>query len=180
MVILQQDNLFYLQNQNQNQNRTQHTTPVQTKGRAREGKWKRKPSFPKRIFFVDDNPDVIFILKMGLEEYWYCNYDNNNKTKYELYAYSHPLIALSQFRPNFYDLLLIDINMPKMNGFELCENIIQLDMNAKVYFMSAMAEEELNIEELREVYPRAFFKSFIQKPFTIKYLMQKLSVELGW
>jgi CheY-like chemotaxis protein len=70
--------------------------------------------------------------------------------------------------------------MPKMNGFRLYENIIQLDMNAKVYFMSAMAEEELNIEELREVYPRAFFKSFIQKSFTIKYLMQRLSVELGW
>lgn len=179
MVILQQDNLLYLQNQNQNQNQTRRTTPVQVEGKARGGKWKRKPSFPKKIFAVDDNSDVIFILKMGLEEYWYYNHNYNNKTRYELYAYSHPLIALSQFKPNFYDLLLIDINMPKMNGFQLCENIMQLDMNAKVYFMSAMAEEELNIEELREVYPKVIFKRFIQKPFTIKYLMQKLSVELG-
>jgi CheY-like chemotaxis protein len=123
---------------------------------------------------------VIFILKMGLEEYWYYNHNYNNKTKYGLYAYSHPLIALSQFKPNFYDLLLIDINMPKMNGFRLYENIMQLDMNAKVCFMSSMAEEELNIEDLREVYPKVIFKSFIQKPFTIKYLMQKLSIELGW
>jgi hypothetical protein len=57
---------------------------------------------------------------------------------------------------------------------------MQLDMNAKVCFISSMAEEELNIEDLREAYPKVIFKSFIQKLFTIKYLMQKLSVELGW
>jgi len=116
---------------------------------------------------------------MGLEEYRYYNHNYNNKTKYELYAYSHPLITLSQFKPNFYDLLLIDINMPKMNGFRLYENIMQLDMNAKVCFMSSMAEEELNIEDLREVYPKVIFKSFIQKSFTNKIFDAK-TVNRAW
>ena len=50
-------------------------------------------------------------------------------------------MALSEFKPNFYDLLLTDINMPHMDGFELCEKILELDVNIRVCFISAAESE---------------------------------------
>jgi YesN/AraC family two-component response regulator len=60
------------------------------------------------------------------------------------------MIALSEFKPNFYDLLLVDI-MPHMNGFELSEKILAIDINVKVCFMSSA---EINLEALR-TYPKS-------------------------
>ena len=61
----------------------------------------------------------------------------SNNREFEVYTYNDPLVALLEFKPNFYDLLLIDINLPYMNGFELSEMILKLDVNVKVCFMSA-------------------------------------------
>jgi CheY-like chemotaxis protein len=74
----------------------------------------------KVILIVDDDPDMTSIFSLGLQ-------DEGS----EVYAYNDPLDVLSQFRPNFYDLLLIDINMPKMNGIELSRQILELDSNVK-------------------------------------------------
>jgi CheY-like chemotaxis protein len=106
-----------------------------------------------------------------------CNNNNkNNKTKFEVYTYNDALVALSQFKPNFYDLLLSDINMPKMNGFELCEKILELDANIRVCFMSAA---EINIEALREVYSNTRnMVCFIKKPTTLDDLVNRLKTEL--
>ena len=65
--------------------------------------------------------------------------------------------------------------MPNMNGFELCEKILGLDINIRVCFMSALA---VNIQALREVYPNASLGCFIEKPVSIKYLIERLSAEL--
>ena len=82
---------------------------------------------------------------------------------------------LKEFKPNFYDLLLTDIYMPNMNGFQLYEKILELDVNIRVCFMSAL---EVNVEALREVYPKVSFGCFIKKPVTIEYLVKRLSAEL--
>ena len=82
---------------------------------------------------------------------------------------------MTQFKPNFYDLLLTDIYMPNMNGFQLYEKILELDVNIRVCFMSAL---EVNVEALREVYPKVSFGCFIEKPVSIKYLIKRLSAEL--
>jgi response regulator RpfG family c-di-GMP phosphodiesterase len=72
--------------------------------------------------------------------------------------------------------LLTDINMPHMNGFELCEKILELDVNIRVCFISSA---EVNVEALREVYPKArSIGCFIKKPITIKCLVNRLSAEL--
>jgi response regulator of citrate/malate metabolism len=60
--------------------------------------------------------------------------------------------------------MLIDVYMPGMNGFQFCEKVLELDVNIRVCFISAA---ELNIEALREVYPRVGFGCFIKKPVTI-------------
>ena len=127
--------------------------------------------FYKIILIVDDDTDTTFTLKSGLES----NY-NAEKTKFDVYTYDNPLVALSDFRPNFYDLLLTDINMPSMNGFELAEKILELDINVRVGFMST---GEVNHEAIRELYPNRAIGFFIQRPVTMDYLYKTLLAELG-
>jgi DNA-binding response OmpR family regulator len=85
------------------------------------------------------------------------------------------VIALSEFKPNFYDLLLVDINMPDMNGFELCEKILAIDINVKICFMSS---GEINRDALREIYPTRQEGCFIRKPVSIDSLVTRIRSEL--
>jgi DNA-binding response OmpR family regulator len=95
--------------------------------------------------------------------------------RFEVYIYNNPLVALSEFKPHFYDLLLTDINLPDMNGFQFSQKILELDVNVRVCFMTA---GEANIEALREVYPNVSMGCFIRKPVSIDYLIKRLSAEL--
>jgi two-component SAPR family response regulator len=94
--------------------------------------------------------------------------ESNNK-EFEVYTYNDPVVALLEFKPNFYDLLLIDINISYMNGFELSERILKLDVNVKVCFRSA---GEVNHEAIRKIHPSLNIGCFIQKPVTIDYLIE--------
>lgn len=129
---------------------------------------KRTPSF-KRILIIDDHYDTTLTFKAALES---CN---SNTKEFEVYTYNDPLAALLEFKPNFYDLLLIDINLPYMNGFELYEKISKLDLNVKVCFMSA---GEVNHEAIREIHPSLNIGCFMQKPVTIDYLIKRVKAEL--
>ena len=106
---------------------------------------------------------------MGLDRYYY------DKRRFAVYTYNNPVTALSELKLSFYDLLLTDIYMPHMNGFELCQKVMELDANVKVCFISAA---EVNIQALREVYPSLSFGCFIKKPVTIEYLAKRLLAEL--
>jgi DNA-binding NarL/FixJ family response regulator len=76
----------------------------------------------------------------------------------------------------YYDLLLVDINMPSINGYELVEKITRLDLNIKVCFMSS---GEANSEALQEIYhPARSFGCFIRKPATNDYLIKRVAQEL--
>ena len=93
-----------------------------------------------------------------------------------MHTYNDPEVALSKFKPTFYDLLLTDIFMPKMNGLEIYQKIIEIDPDIRVCFMSAA---EINIEALREVYPKSrSIGCFIKKPVTIGHLVKRLDTEL--
>jgi CheY-like chemotaxis protein len=117
---------------------------------------KDKQRFWKRILIVDDEADVTLTFKAGIEM------SNNDVSKrIEVYTSTNPVIALSEFEPNFYDLLLLDINMPHMNGFELSEEILAIDISL-----------------LREIYPSLSLGCFIRKPITIDYLVKRIMSEL--
>jgi DNA-binding response OmpR family regulator len=120
----------------------------------------------KRILIVDDNSDIAFTLRIGLE--------NNDKTM-QVFSYDNPVDALLHFKPNFYDLLLIDVNMPLMDGFKLCQKILQKDINVKVCFMTS---GEINMYAMREVYPLKSIGCFIKKPITIDALARRIRAEL--
>jgi DNA-binding response OmpR family regulator len=122
----------------------------------------------KRILIIDDHYDTALTFKLALES-------NSNKKEFEVYTYNDPLAALFEFKPNFYDLLLIDINLPYMDGFELYEKISKIDLNAKVCFMSA---GEVNHEAIREIHPSLNIGCFMQKPVSIDYLIKRVKAEL--
>jgi CheY-like chemotaxis protein len=130
-----------------------------------------KQRFWKRILIVDDDKDITITFKAGIE-------DRNNqdaKRRIEVHIYNNPVKALSEFKPNFYDLLLVDINMPHMNGFELCEKLLAMDINVRVCFMSSV---EINRNALREIHPAISVGCFIRKPVTIDYLVKRIMSEL--
>ena len=106
---------------------------------------KDEQRFWKRMLIVDDDVGTTLAFKLGIKD---SNIYTNRKI--EVYTSNNPVIALSEFKSNFYDLLLVDIEMPDMNGFELSEKILAIDINVKVCYMSST---EINREALREIYP---------------------------
>ncbi len=128
--------------------------------------------FWKRILIVDDDADVTTTFKAVIEE---SNNNNDVNRRIEVYTSNNPVIALSEFKANFYDLLLVDINMPCMSGFELSEKILAIDINVKVCYMSST---EINPEALREIYPALSIGCFIRKPVTTDYLVKRIISEL--
>jgi DNA-binding response OmpR family regulator len=129
----------------------------------------QKEPLTKRILIVDDDPDITYTFKEGIEYY------SSSSSSIKVYTYNDPLVALSEFKPNYYDLILLDIHLPVLNGFELYEKILKLDINVKACFMSAA---QINREALREIYPSISLGCFIRKPVTIDYLVNRLETEL--
>jgi DNA-binding response OmpR family regulator len=129
--------------------------------------------FTKRILIVDDDPDITFTFKKAFEE---ANRISGNKISFHINTCNDPLVALSEFKPDFYDLLLVDINMPKMNGFDFCAKVLEIDINPRVCFMSSGL---INEEALREQYPSLSFGCFIIKPVTIENLVKRVKAELN-
>jgi CheY-like chemotaxis protein len=121
-------------------------------------------TLPKTVLIIDDDPDVTTVFGLGLQD-----------EGFDIFTYNDPLEALSQFRPNFYDLLLIDINMPKMNGIDLSIQILELDTNVKICFITA---GDANIDVLRELYPTRSIGCYIKKPVTIETLVKRIKAEL--
>jgi len=106
---------------------------------------KEQERFWKSILIVDHNADLTTTFKAAIED---SNDGNDANKRIEVYTANDPVLALSEFKSNFYDLLLVDINMPHMNGFEFCEKILAIDLNVRVCFMSS---GEINRKALREI-----------------------------
>ena len=83
-----------------------------------------------RILLVDDDKDHLKLFTMILE-----NRD------YSLDTYSDPAAALLKFKPNYYDLLLLDYRMPNLNGLELFARIREIDPTAKALLLTANHEQ---------------------------------------
>jgi DNA-binding response OmpR family regulator len=133
---------------------------------------KDQQQFWKRILIVDDDVDLTMTFRAVIED---SNNDVDVNKRIEVFTSNDPVASLSEFRPNIYDLLLVDINMPHMNGFELSEKILAIDINVRVCFMS---NGEINREALRDIYPTRQEGCFIRKPVSIDYLVKRIRSEL--
>jgi DNA-binding response OmpR family regulator len=117
-----------------------------------------------RILIVDDEPDVVLTLKLGLEV-----------NGFVVETYNNPLKALSDFRANSYDLLLLDIKLPEMNGFELYSRLHQIDHNVKICFITAF---DLYFDEFQNMFPKLKVECFVRKPVSIDTLAKVIKGEL--
>jgi DNA-binding response OmpR family regulator len=104
----------------------------------------------KRILIVDDEPDVNLALRIVLE-------DNN----FIVDSFNEPLRALENFKADMYDLAILDIKMPKKDGFEVYKEILKIDNRVKVCFLTA---GDINYRSLKETFPTLDENQFIRKP----------------
>ena len=107
----------------------------------------------RRILVVDDEPDHCLIYRMTLQD-----------AGFECASYTDPVKALQEFRPNYYDLVILDIRMPVLNGFELCKRIMELDKKVHIIFITALPEYYKEIRN--KSYPELRNTVYIQKPVT--------------
>jgi DNA-binding response OmpR family regulator len=119
----------------------------------------------RRILTVDDNPDITFTVKLGLEA----------SGLFEVETFNDPELALSSFKPGLYDLALLDMRMPKMYGHELYDEMKKIDGRLKVCFMTATYQ---NYEALRAAFPTTEIECYIQKPVETKDLIRRINAEL--
>ncbi|MGH9965992.1 MAG: response regulator, partial [Nitrososphaeraceae archaeon] len=89
-----------------------------------------------RILVVDDEPDLTQVSTLALEYHGF-----------KVDSFNDPQEALSKYKPGLYDLVILDIKMPKMDGFELYQEIKKKDNNANVCFLTA---SEQYYEEFRK------------------------------
>ncbi len=115
-----------------------------------------------RVMIVDDEQDITAIFKIGLE-----------KNQFIVTTFNDPLEALSKFRPQLYDLVILDIRMPGMNGFQLYKRIRDLDDKVMVCFLTAFEESRA---EFRNSFP--FLEEvncYLKKPITVQDLIKRLA-----
>ena len=118
----------------------------------------------KRIMIVDASDDVNLTFRIVLRE-------SDKRLRVE--SFNDPVEALREFRPDFYHLVIIDILMPKMNGFELYNRLKKLDSNVKICFMTTGSEIFLR-EFAKEAFPELDLNCFIRKPIANEDLLKRV------
>ena len=115
-----------------------------------------------KVLIVDDENDITLSFKRILEF-----------NRFEVDTYNDPTVALAEFKSNYYDVALIDIKMPHLDGFDLYKKIKELDNNLRIYFLTA---SEAYYQQYREKdYEKLDRDLFIQKPIEFKDLIKKIS-----
>jgi DNA-binding response OmpR family regulator len=118
-----------------------------------------------RIMLVDDEPDINAALSVVLK-----------RGGYDVDTFESPLIALEKLKPGFYGLIMLDVKMPQMDGFELYREIKKVDKKAKICFLTA---SELYYESIRkEKFPPVDKELFIIKPISNAELLKKINAIL--
>jgi DNA-binding response OmpR family regulator len=116
----------------------------------------------KRILVVDDEPDLTRLCSLALKYHGFSVDTFNDSEE-----------VLSNFKPDYYDLVILDIKMPKMDGFELYDELKKKDSDAKICFLTA---SELYYKEFRKKEYHALDKNlFIRKPIDNEDLLKEVN-----
>lgn len=114
-----------------------------------------------RIMLVDDEPDINAALSVVLK-----------RAGYDVNTFDNPFIALEKLKPGLYGLIILDVKMPQMDGFELYREIKKVDRKAKICFLTA---SELYYENFRkEKFADLDKELFIIKPISNAELLKKI------
>jgi DNA-binding response OmpR family regulator len=118
-----------------------------------------------KILLVDEEPDLTMTFKAILQGVGFA-----------VDIYENPLVALYNFRPHYYDLVILDIKMPEMNGFELYSEMLKMDSQVKVCFVTAGEMYNDNVRKNEEEqYCELDTKRFIQKPISNGDLIRRIN-----
>ena len=117
----------------------------------------------KRILIVDDEKDVGRTLEMILENYGF-----------DIDCFTDAAMALKSFKPNVYDLIILDIKMAEINGFELYDQLKSRDSNVKTLFITALSSVESYNTQNSKVYPLEGQRHFMAKPVSKKELLEQV------
>jgi DNA-binding response OmpR family regulator len=116
----------------------------------------------KRILIVDDETDLTLAFEMLLK-----------REGFEVDTFNDPVVSLSKFIPHYYDVALLDIKMPKMDGFSLYKEIVKRDDHIKIYFLTA--SEEYYETFRKEDFAKMDKDLFIQKPIANMDLVKRIN-----
>lgn len=117
----------------------------------------------KRILIVDDEKDVGWTLKLILEYYGF-----------DIDCFTDSATALEKFKPNLYDLIILDIRMAEINGFELYDELRSRDSNIKTLFITALSSVEPYNTRNSKVYPLRGVRHFMKKPVSREVLLEQV------
>jgi CheY-like chemotaxis protein len=117
----------------------------------------------RRILIVDDEQDMTLLFKMALE----------SGGLFTVSTFNDPLLALPNFKTGLYDLIILDIKMPKMDGLDLYQEIKKIDSKVKICFLTA---SEMYYEEFRkEAYCSLDKDMFLRKPIQNEDFLEKIN-----
>ena len=120
----------------------------------------------KRILIVDDEVDIARFFKLALEHAGFI-----------VDVFNDPIKSLSSYKAGIYDLILLDIRMPKMSGFELYDKIKAIDDNINIYFITAFEEY---YDEFKKRFPHSDKTEwFIRKPIGVEELISRVKSRLN-
>ena len=122
-----------------------------------------KSSHSQKILVVDDEQDIVFTLKTILTE-----------AGFTVDAFTNPSVAFEMFRPEKYELIILDIRMPGLNGFELYMKLLEQDNSIKVLFLTAVNEFSMYAKFKNSVSPMSGKRYYLQKPVDLTKLLQRV------
>lgn len=130
---------------------------------SEQGGYRSLPS-THSILVVDDELDIVLIFKQAL-----------SRQGYTVFGFTDPLLALEHFKVNSadYGLVITDVRMPRMSGFELAANIRAIKPHAKVVFMSAFEVSDLELSM-----PGVKIHDFLRKPVNVKTLVRRVKLAM--
>jgi DNA-binding response OmpR family regulator len=118
-----------------------------------------------RILIVDDEKGITNALKVGLEH-----------SGFDIDTYNDARAALSRYEAGMYALIVIDIRMPGMNGFELFRALKKKDASAKICFLTAFDVYE---REFKRLFPKMKVEGFLRKPISISQMASAITKITG-
>lgn len=116
------------------------------------------------VLLVDDEKDITTLMRLGLE-----------KHGFSVDTYNNPTQVLTQFKPGYYDSIVLDVRMPGVSGFELAKAIWTKDPHARICFLSAF---EIYESEAQKVFRNFKTHCFVKKPITPNKLIQHIEAHL--
>lgn len=112
----------------------------------------------RRVMIVENNDDINITFKLVLSK---------SDPRLRIYSFNECIEALQEFQPNFYDLIIIDIMIPKINGIRFYDIVRGLDDRVKICYLTTIHKDVI-----KKAYPEVERVSLLKMPVTNEELVK--------